>query len=80
MPSVSFVIWKRSSADEVATLADEPDQHLTLIADEGKSGRPRSSVMSMFSYAESLNDQHNPYDLTKYVDRVSTDLDMVTTR
>jgi hypothetical protein len=26
--------------------------------------------MSMFSFAESL-DGHNPYDLTKYVDRVS---------
>lgn len=32
--------------------------------------------MSMFSFAESV-DGRNPYDLTKYVDRVSPPLDVL---
>lgn len=51
-----------------ALLADEPDQMVTLYSDE-RSMRPRSSVLSMFSFTEDYG--QNPYDLSKYVDRVS---------
>lgn len=56
---------------DIAVLADEPDQQVTLLSEEGRSARPRSSVLSMFSFSESFTERRNPYDLTKYVDRVS---------
>ena len=52
------------------TLADEPDAVLNLMPED--SHRPKSSVMSIFSFAESYSDpRHNPLDLSQYIDRVS---------
>ena len=59
-------------ADRVAAvLADEPDANLNLMPEDATRG-PRSSVMSIFSFAESYSDaRHNPYDVSRYIDRVS---------
>ncbi|ORX38562.1 chloride channel [Kockovaella imperatae] len=53
----------------LALLADEPDANLNLMPEDSNRG-PRSSVMSIFSFAESYTDpRHNPYDISRYIDR-----------
>lgn len=48
-------------------LADEPDAVVNLTPDE----MMRSSRLSIFSFSESVDGRHNPYDLSQYIDRVS---------
>jgi chloride channel 3/4/5 len=48
-------------------LQDEPDAVVNLAPDEGL----HSSRMSIFSFTESHEGRHNPYDLSQYIDRVS---------
>ena len=60
-------------ADRTARLSEEPDANLNLMPDD--PARPRSSVMSIFSFAESYsNPRHNPYDMSCYIDRVGLKL------
>lgn len=47
-------------------LQDEPDAIVNLTPDELHSSR-----MSIFSFTESHEGRHNPYDLSQYIDRVS---------
>ncbi len=49
-------------------LADEPDAEVNLIPDDTLM---RSSRLSIFSFSESHEGRHNPYDLSQYIDRVS---------
>ncbi|GFZ49454.1 Probable chloride channel protein UM03490-D [Saitozyma sp. JCM 24511] len=52
-----------------AELADEPDATLNLMP-EDRGSHPRSSVMSIFSFADSFHEPgHNPYDMSRYIDR-----------
>jgi chloride channel 3/4/5 len=54
-------------------LADEPDAQLGLMPEDPKL---RSSTMSIFSFAESYSDaRYNPYDIARYIDRVSYSAD-----
>ena len=53
-----------------AALADEPDENLNLMPEDATT-RARNSTISIFSFADSLSDpRHNPYDISRYVDRV----------
>jgi hypothetical protein len=60
---------------EPAVLADQPDAVLNLLPEE--SNRPaRSSAWSIFSFAEGSppggqDGRHSPYDIARYIDRVS---------
>ncbi|GMK55767.1 hypothetical protein CspeluHIS016_0208230 [Cutaneotrichosporon spelunceum] len=47
-------------------LADEPDAQVNLIPEDGVM---RSSRLSIFSFSESHEGRHNPYDLSQYIDR-----------
>lgn len=47
-------------------LADEPDAIINLIPDDPIT---RSSRLSIFSFNESAEGRHNPYDLSQYIDR-----------
>ena len=56
---------------DAAALADEPDANLNLMPDDSAT-RSRNSVLSIFSFVESFSDpRHNPYDISRYIDRVS---------
>lgn len=52
----------------LTALADEPDAVMNLIPDELGM---HSSRLSIFSFSESHEGRHNPYDLSQYIDRVS---------
>lgn len=56
----------------LSALADEPDAVVNLTPDE----MMRSSRLSIFSFSESVDGRHNPYDLSQYIDRVSVNAEM----
>lgn len=73
MPCVSSISRHLSPSLPPAVLSDEPDAQLNLMSEDSGSRHPRSSVMSIFSFAESYSDtRHNPYDISRYIDRVSS--------
>ncbi len=71
MPYVSDSREVESSFScEIATLADEPDANLNLMPEEAVNPS-RNSHVSIFSFADSFSDpRYNPYDISRYVDRV----------
>ncbi|EIW67300.1 hypothetical protein TREMEDRAFT_34025 [Tremella mesenterica DSM 1558] len=48
------------------TLQDEPEAELQLMPNDASR---QQSTMSIFSFAESVNDRYDPYDISRYVDR-----------
>lgn len=75
---ISVVRWRledeeerRVATDTSALLADEPDARLNLMPSD--ETRMKNSIHSIFSFADSADiGKTNPYDLSRYLDRVSS--------